>query len=129
MTTFTVSIVPAADGKFGEVNLKFGYDFEGVIKGNAAFKTDPGYLQESPIHTGEIEDFEQTETQLVDAGFSLGAEYLFAIPFGDSGKILYPSFLKIGAGVQYLFPVASYPQKLWTKERPARFFQSMQSFS
>jgi hypothetical protein len=96
-----------AGGRFGEVNLKFGYEFEGGIRGNGVAKMDEGLAQGGPA-SGTIVEFDQTETQPTGAGFSLGAEYLFAIPFGNSGTVLYPGFLKIGAGIQYLFPRTSY---------------------
>jgi hypothetical protein len=85
----------AGDGKFGEINLKFGYDFQGDIVGYGAFEM---------FST----DFSQREFQPMTPGISAGAEYLFPVPFGDSGAVLYPGFLKLGAGVQYLFTRSSF---------------------
>jgi hypothetical protein len=89
----------AGDGKFGEINLKFGYDFESVIRGHAAFSADFG---------GGMTDYDSVEPQFMTAAPSIGAEYLFPIPFGDSGDILFPGFLKLGLGVQYLFTRTSF---------------------
>jgi hypothetical protein len=95
-----------AGGKFGEINLKFGYDFEGNIRGHGVAKVDPGVFTGSP--TGTTSEFDQTETQPTGAGFSLGAEYLYGIPFGEGGTVLYPGFLKVGFGLQYLLTRTRY---------------------
>jgi hypothetical protein len=101
-----IGAVWAGDGKFGEINLKFGYDFEGSIRGRGIAKMDTG-LAVGGAPSGTTE-YDQTETQPTGSGLSVGAEYLFAIPFGDSSGVLYPKFLKIGAGGQYLFTRTSY---------------------
>jgi hypothetical protein len=88
-----------AGGRFGEINLKLGWDFESVIKGHAAFSADFG---------GGMTDYDSVEPQFMTAAPSIGAEYLFPIPFGDSGQILYPGFFKLGLGVQYLFTRKSF---------------------
>jgi hypothetical protein len=108
LMSFAIGVSWAGDGKFGEINLKFGYDFEGGIRGNGVAKIDPGYMGPTPAPTGSIVEYDQTEWQPTGSGISVGAEYLFAIPFGDSSDILYPGFLKVGAGVQYLFSRTSY---------------------
>jgi hypothetical protein len=96
--TFTANIAAAQDsaglslagGKFGEINLRLGYDFAGDVVGDGSFEIGGT-------------DYTKREFQPMTPGVSLGAEYLFPIPFGDSGTVLYPGFLKLGAGVQYLF--------------------------
>lgn len=88
-----------AGGKFGEINLKAGWDFESVIRGHAAFSANFG---------GGMTDYDSVEPQFMTAAPSIGAEYLFPIPFGDSGKVLYPGFFKLGVGVQYLFTRKSF---------------------
>lgn len=98
VTLITASFVTAqenadfslAGGKFGEINLRFGYDFAGDVVGYGGFEL-----------MGM--DFTKREFQPMTPGVSAGLEYLFPIPFGNSGAVLYPGFLKLGAGVQYLF--------------------------
>jgi hypothetical protein len=69
----------AGDGKFGEINLKAGYQFEGLTRDNITewFEYD-------------IHNFYQT-----DPGIYFGAEYLFS---------LFNQRLKLGAGAQYELP-------------------------
>jgi hypothetical protein len=93
--TLTAGAVSAADGKFGEINLKLGWDFEGSVVGYGAFEM---------FGT----DFSQREFQPMTPGVFVGAEYLFPIPFDNSGVVLYPGFLKLGVGVQYLFTRSSF---------------------
>jgi hypothetical protein len=101
--TFTANIAAAQDsaglslagGRFGEINLKFGYEFESYIQGIAEFEFDMG---------SGVQKCEVRETQPTSSGIFLGLEYLYAIPFGSTSSVLYPGFLKIGAGVNYLFP-------------------------
>ena len=84
---FTVNIASAQDSsglslageKFGEINIKFRYQFEGLARDNVTEWFDY-----------DINNFYQT-----DPGFSFGAEYLY--PFFDK-------ILKIGAGLQYELP-------------------------
>jgi hypothetical protein len=68
-----------AGGKFGEINLKAGYQFEGLARDNV---TEWGDY--------DIKNFYQT-----DPGFYFGAEYLYS---------LFNQTLKIGAGLQYELP-------------------------
>jgi hypothetical protein len=75
----TVGMIWAGDGKFGEINLKAGYQFEGLVRDNI-----------TEWFNYDINNFYQT-----DPGFSFGAEYLY--PFFDKR-------LKIGAGLQYELP-------------------------
>jgi hypothetical protein len=79
-----ISISWAGNGKFGEINLKFGYDFEGDVRGNVVFDMDPGYFTDPPSPTGSTTEYSLTEAQPAGSGISAGAEYLYAIPFGSS---------------------------------------------
>ena len=65
-----------AGGKFGEINLKFGYQFEGLARDNV-----------TEWMNFDIKNFYQT-----DPGFYFGLEYLYS---------LFDQRLKIGAGAQY----------------------------
>ncbi|MDR1180324.1 MAG: hypothetical protein LBK44_07440 [Spirochaetales bacterium] len=69
----------AADGKFGEINLKAGYQFEGLARDNI-----------TEWFNYDINNFYQT-----DPGFAFGAEYVYP---------LFNQTLKIGAGAQYELP-------------------------
>jgi hypothetical protein len=69
----------AGDGKFGEINLKAGYQFEGQTRDNV-----------TEWMNYDIHNFYQT-----DPGFYFGGEYLFP---------LFNQRLKIGAGLQYELP-------------------------
>jgi hypothetical protein len=69
----------AADGQFGEINLKAGYQFEGLARDNI-----------TEWFNYDINNFYQT-----DPGFSFGAEYVYS---------LFDQTLKIGAGAQYELP-------------------------
>ncbi|MDR1909671.1 MAG: hypothetical protein LBQ35_07140 [Spirochaetaceae bacterium] len=76
---YTLSAVWAGDGKFGEINLRFAYQIEGLFRDNVAewFNYD-------------INNFYHT-----DPGFSFGAEYLYSF---------FDKTLKIGVGAQYELP-------------------------
>jgi hypothetical protein len=84
---FTANIAAAQDfsgpslagEKFGEMNLKAGYQFEGLARDNV---TEWGDF--------DIKNFYQT-----DPGFYFGAEYLYSF---------FNQTLKIGAGLQYELP-------------------------
>jgi hypothetical protein len=97
-----VGIAWAGDGKFGEINFKFGYDFEGDVRGNVVFGMDTGIMGGGPA-SGVVAECRVKETQPAGSGISAGAEYLYAIPFGSSSGFLYSGFLKAGAGALYLF--------------------------
>jgi hypothetical protein len=87
MMIITASFVTAQEtgglslsgGKFGEINLKFGYQFEGLARDNITEWFDY-----------DINNFYQT-----DPGVYFGAEYLYA---------LFNQTLKIGVGAQYELP-------------------------
>jgi hypothetical protein len=79
LMTFTAGIVSAADGKFGEINLKAAYQFEGIVRDNITEWFDY-----------DINNFYQT-----DPGFSFGAEYLYSF---------FDKIVKIGVGLQYELP-------------------------
>jgi hypothetical protein len=68
-----------AGGRFGEINLKFGYQFEGLMRDNI-----------TEWMNYDIKNFYQT-----DPGIYFGAEYLYS---------LFNQTLKIGAGIQYELP-------------------------
>jgi hypothetical protein len=68
-----------AGGKFGEINLKFGYQFEGLTRDNV-----------TEWFNYDIHNFYQT-----DPGFYFGAEYLYP---------LFDQRLKLGLGLQYELP-------------------------
>jgi hypothetical protein len=68
----------ARDGKFGEINLKAAYQFEGLVRDHTNWM-DYGIYSFYPT----------------DPGFSFGAEYLYS---------LFNQTLKIGAGLQYELP-------------------------
>jgi hypothetical protein len=84
---FTVNIVSAQDssgfslagGKFGEINIKFGYQFEGLARDNVT----------------EWFDYDINNFYHTDPGFSFGAEYLYSF---------FDKILKMGVGVQYELP-------------------------
>jgi hypothetical protein len=109
--TLTAGAVSAADGKFGEINLKFGYDFEGDVRGNVVFDMDTGIMSGGQL-SGTTAEYSVTETQPAGSGISAGAEYLYAIPFSSSSSFLYSGFLKVGAGAQYLFSRKGYGSEL-----------------
>jgi hypothetical protein len=75
----TAGMAWAADGKFGEINLKAGYQFEGLTRDNI-----------TEWFNYDINNFYQT-----DPGFYFGAEYLYSF---------FDKTLKIGAGAQYELP-------------------------
>jgi hypothetical protein len=79
LMSLVVGIGWAGDGKFGEINLKFGYGFEGLVRDNITEWFDY-----------DINNFYQT-----DPGVYFGAEYLYS---------LFNQALKIGAGAQYELP-------------------------
>jgi hypothetical protein len=84
----TITVIWAGDGKFGEINLKVGLDFESHIRGHVVW---------------DAMNMDVTEVQPSGIGVSLGAEYLYALPL-PKASLLYPGFLKIGAGASYLLP-------------------------
>ena len=81
VTIFTVNIVSAQDssgfslagGKFGEINVKFGYQFEGLARDNIT----------------EWFDYDINNFYHTDPGFSFGAEYLYSF---------FDKILKMGVG-------------------------------
>jgi hypothetical protein len=75
----TIGMTWAGDGKFGEINLKAGYQFEGLVRDNITEWFDYN-----------IHNFYQT-----DPGIYFGAEYLYS---------LFNQTLKIGVGTQYELP-------------------------
>jgi hypothetical protein len=97
----TAGAVSAADGKFGEINLKLGYDFEGSASGHSVFDADAG-LFSGGTSTG-VEEMDMTEIQPASSGVSVGLEYLYPIPLPET-SLFFPGFLKVGAGIQYMFP-------------------------
>jgi hypothetical protein len=105
--SLVIGISWAGDGKFGEINLKFGYDFEGDIRGNVVFDMDTGIMSGGSA-SGTTAEYSVMETQPAGSGISAGAEYLYAIPFNSSSGFLYSGFLKVGAGAQYLFSRKGY---------------------
>jgi hypothetical protein len=112
LMSLVIGISWAGDGKFGEINLKFSYDFEGDVRGTVVFDMDPGYFTDPPSPTGSTTEYTVTEAQPAGSGVSAGAEYLYAIPFGSSSGFLYTGFLKAGAGAQYLFSRKGYGSEL-----------------
>jgi hypothetical protein len=105
--SLVVGIGWAGEGEFGEINLKFGYDFEGDVRGNVVFDMDTGIMDGGPA-SGTAAEYRVTETRPAGSGISAGAEYLYAVPFGSSSGFLYSGFLKAGAGAQYLFSRKGY---------------------
>jgi hypothetical protein len=73
-----------AGGKFGEINLKFGYQFEGAVRENTEW------------YDYDIHSFYPT-----DPGISFGAEYVYS---------LFNQTLKIGVGAQYELPRRAWAQ-------------------
>ena len=79
-----------AGGRFGEINLKAGLDFESTVRGKLDSRVDMG---------GGPQDYLVNEMQPSDIGLNLGVEYLSPLLF---------RIFKGGIGIQYAFPRTSW---------------------
>jgi hypothetical protein len=109
LMSLVIGISWAGDGKFGEISLKVTYDLEGDLKGNSVFEADEGAMS-AGVPSGNIIELDNTEVSPVGSGLTLGAEYLYALPFTPSQAILDKGFFKIGLGIQYVFPRKAYEE-------------------